>query len=410
MGGDDRTADVRPLLTDPVRAAMDAPGYGSWRSLLEPDAALLSFGFPYPGSFPAEELTAATEQLLSEERDSALQYGGGEYADSLRAAVLDRAAERDIACSDDQLLLTNGATHAIDVVCRTFIEPGDPVVVEAPTFMGALKLFRNYGADVEGVALDDDGLDVEALAATLEARSQAGERLPKLVYTIPNFQNPTGVTLTEERRRRLLELAAEYDFLVLEDDPYGEIRFYGEEVPSVAALDDAGRVVRVNTFSKTIAPGVRTGWIIAQAPAIEAMKRVDAGGTNVFTQGVVGRYCAEGHLAEAVPELRREYRRRRDRMIACLDERMPAGVDWSEPDGGFFLWLELPGTIDADAMLPAAIEAGVVYLPGSLFYPDGGGHDRARLSFSYASPAEIERGIEALATTVRAAVRSAPSD
>ena len=382
---------------------MDNSGYGSWRSISDPDAVSLSFGFPFPASFPNDELVTAAEALFDAEGDRALQYSGGEYASRLPAIVAERARDRGIDCQDEQALLTNGATHAIDVVCRTFLDPNDLLFVEAPTFLGALSLFRNHGVEIEGFELDSNGLDVEALAEDLEARRREGRKLPKMVYTIPDFQNPTGVTLSLERRERLCELAAEYEFVVLEDDAYGELRYHGEDVPSIKALDESELVVRAGTFSKTIAPGIRTGWIIAHETFTEQMRRINAGGTNAFTQGLVGYYCAEGLLEENVVELREAYSDLCDHMLACLTEYMPPEVDWSDADGGFFVWITLPERVDAEAILPDAVEQGVTYLPGQLFYPDDRGHNCLRLSFSHVSRDETERGIEALAATIRSA-------
>ncbi|ELZ51774.1 GntR family transcriptional regulator [Halorubrum coriense DSM 10284] len=401
MDGSD-SDDLDHLFSETVRETKGGSVYGAWRSIRDADAVPLSFGFPYPESFPNDELVSAAESLFEYEGDCALQYGGGEYADALPEVIADRARDRGIDCTTSQLHLTNGATNAIDTVCQTFLDPGDTVFVESPTFMGALRLFRNYGVDIEGCEMDADGLDVGALADELAAREAAGEPLPKLLYTIPNFHNPTGVTLSEGRRRRLLELAETYDFVVLEDDPYGQLRYDGSEPPPIRALDRTGRAIRANTFSKTVAPGVRTGWIIAEESFVEQFERINAGGEPSYTRGLIARYAEDGRLERAIEELCAGYRERRDRMMESLTERMPAGTTWSDPDGGFFVWVEFPEGVDAEAMLPDAIDEGVTYLPGSFFYADDGGTRHARLSFSHASPAEIDEGVAALAAAVRA--------
>jgi 2-aminoadipate transaminase len=403
-GGDGRSGAFDHLFTETVRRGLGEEGYGSWRSIDAPGAVSLSFGFPYPASFPNDELVDAAEAVFEAEGDTALQYGGGDYADRLVGAVAERERRRGIDCGTENVLLTNGATHAIDVVCQTFLERGDGVFVEAPTFMGTLKLLNNYGAEVTGFENDADGLRVDAVAAELEARREAGDGLPKLLYTIPTFQNPTGTTLSLERRERLLGLAEEYDFLVLEDDAYGELRYSGEDVPPLAALDDSGRVVRVNTFSKTVAPGVRSGWVLGEAEIVEEVTRMRAGGVNTFTQSVLGKYCTEGRFDENVEELRASYEERCEHMLDCLEAHMPPGTDWTEPAGGFFVWVELPGGIDAEELLPAAAEEGVTYLPGHLFFPDDRGSNCLRLSFSHVSPEEMDRGIEALARATRSAM------
>ncbi|MFC5278323.1 PLP-dependent aminotransferase family protein [Halorubrum rubrum] len=396
--------DLDHLFSETVRETMDGSVYGAWRSIRDADAVPLSFGFPYPESFPNGELVSAAESLFEYEGDRALQYGGGEYADALPAVIVERARDRGIDCTTSQVHLTNGATNAIDTACQTFLDRGDTVFVEAPTFMGALRLFRNYGVDIEDCEMDENGLDVEALAADLAAREEAGDPLPKLLYTIPNFHNPTGVTLPEGRRERLLELAETYDFLVLEDDPYGQLRYDGTEPPPIRALDGTGRAIRINTFSKTVAPGVRTGWIIAEEPFVEQFDRINAGGEPSYTRGLIARYAEEGRLDRAIEELCAGYRERRDRMMESLADRMPPGTTWSEPDGGFFVWVEFPEGVDAEGMLPDAIDEGVTYLPGSFFYAGDNGTRHARLSFSHVPPAAIDEGIAALATAVRAEV------
>lgn len=392
---------VAHLLTAEARAVLDRSTYGDWRRLATADAVSLAFGFPYPESFPTDRLREAVDEVFRVEGGKALQYGGGEYAERLEEFVVEREAERGIDPDEKAATLTNGATHAIDGVCRAFLDSGDVVVVEEPTFMGSLRVFENFGVEVVGIPVDDDGLDVSRLAETLAERREVGEPSPTLLYTIPNFQNPTGTSLPRARRERLLELAAAYDFVILEDDAYGDLRYEGEPQPPLAALDDAGRVVRVGTFAKTVAPGVRLGWLLADEPVRDAVQSLSAGGTNTFTRSVVGRYCDAGHLEDSLPHLRADYERRRDRMLDALAERMPEGTTWTEPDGGFFVWVELPEGVDADAMLDDAIEAGVTYLPGTMFYPGGDGERCLRLSYSYASPDEIEDGIAALAGTTR---------
>jgi 2-aminoadipate transaminase len=397
------TPTVAHLFAEAAAAERPDVGGGDWRSLVTEETVSLTFGFPFPGSFPNEELLAAAETLFDAEPDTALQYGGGEYADALPGIVAERCRDRGTDCTEDEVMLTNGASNAIDVVCRTFLDPGDAVFVEGPTFTWSLRVIGGHGVDVTHVPVDSDGLDVEALADELAARRREGRQLPTLLYTIPTFQNPTGTTLSRDRRERLLELAAEYDFVVLEDDAYGELRYDGDGVPPLRALDDAGRVIHAGTFSKTIAPGVRTGWLVADPGVVEAMDARHTGGPSTFTRGLLAAYCREGYLDEAVPRLCEAYRERRDHMLDCLERHMPAGADWTEPEGGFFVWVELPEGIDATAMLPDAIEEGVAYLPGQMFYAsEDAGTNCLRLSFSRDSFDDIDRGIAALGRTTRA--------
>ena len=401
MNGDERSGRFDHLFAEPIRETVSLETYGAWRSVRSADAVSLSFGFPFPSSFPNEELIDAAEGLFEEEPATALQYGGGEYSKELRDAVAERAQVRGIPCEPENVVLTNGATHAIDVICRTFLDPGDGLFVEAPTFMGALYAFRNYGVTVDGFPVDERGLDVEAVAEELRRRRSAGESLPTLFYTIPTFQNPTGTTMSLDRRRRLLELAAKYDFVILEDDAYGELTYEGSPVPTLAELDDEGRVVHVGTVSKTIAPGVRTGWAIAHEEVADALKGVAVGGSNTFVRGVLGRYFEQGYYEDTLEELRAAYARRRDHMLTCLERELQSEATWTEPAGGFFVWVEFDAPIDAEELLYDAAEEGVTYLPGSMFFPDGGGENALRISFSYVSLEEMEAGIEALGRATR---------
>ncbi|MFC3958533.1 PLP-dependent aminotransferase family protein [Halovivax cerinus] len=392
---------VSELLTPEARTTLDGSGYGSWRRLATADAVSLAFGFPYPDSFRLDRLRESIETVLASEGRQALQYGGGEYADLLESAVRNRATARGIDPDETAVLLTNGATHAVDSVCRAFLEPGDVVAVERPTFMGSLTVFRNFGVEIEELPVDDAGLDVDALADRLHARRAAGDPIPKLLYTITDFQNPTGTTLSRKGRERLLALADEFDFAVVEDGAYTDLRYEGETVPPLAALDDAGRVIRVESFAKTIAPGVRLGWLVAAEPIRDAIDALAAGGANTFTRSVIGHYCDAGHLEASLPPLREAYAARRDRLLDALERHMPASATWTDPDGGFFVWVELDESVDTDDRLDDAIDAGVTYLPGSMFYADpDAGSNALRLSFSYADPDAFDDAIAALATVV----------
>lgn len=400
----ERTGRFDHLFAPKVRETIGESAYGSWRAISAPEAVSLSFGFPFPDAFPNDELVAAAEAVFAAEGDTALQYGGGAYADRLTDVVREREGARGVDCTSEELVLTGGASHALDLVCRTFLAPGDEVFLAAPTFMGALSVFRNHGAAVQGFPVDADGMDVDAMATELAARREDGRQLPTLVYVVANFQNPTGVTLSRARRERLLELATEYDFVVVSDDAYVDLRYEGEAVAPLAALDDAGRVIRQGTFSKTIAPGVRTGWIVVHEEIAAQLSRANAGGTNTFTRGVLARYCEAGHLEETLPELRSAYGERRDHMLVCLAERMPAGVEWTEPEGGFFVWVTLPEGLDAEELLTVAAEEGVTYLPGELFYAGDGGERGLRLSFSHVPLDEMEAGVAALGRATRTAL------
>ncbi|MFC4986493.1 PLP-dependent aminotransferase family protein [Saliphagus infecundisoli] len=404
---EDPPGAIDRLCTDAVRDSPASP-YDAWRELsaTHPEAVQLGVGFPFTDAFPTEELAAATNEILRKEPE-ALQYGGSEAADSLPGAIADHVGRRGLAVGADDLIVTGGASRAIDTIADVFLEPGRVVFTEEATFPSAVTYFRDHGAAVAGCALDREGLDVAALGDDLARRERTGEDLPTLLYTIPTFQNPTGTTLPEKRREALLDLATEYDFAILEDDAYGALRYDGESVPPLAAMDrerpGPDRVIHVGTAAKTIAPGVRIGWVIAPEAVSEEIERRHAGAANSFVRSAVARYLAEESFEERVAKLCESYRSRRDHMLEALEGEMPSHIGWTEPDGGFFVWVTLPDGIDAEAMLPTAAAAGVIYMPGSAFYPNEGGENRLRISFSTGSPAETERAVAALARTIESA-------
>ena len=400
MQEDSSSTPLEHLLTEPVREAIDRSAYGSWQNIATEEAVSLSFGFPDPDLFPDAELSESVDAVLEEEGEKALQYGGGEYSETLETFLTEQESTRGIDFERDELLVTSGATHAIDSTCRAFLEPGDTILVEEPTFMGVLGVFWNFGVDVIGVPVDDDGLDVSALETVLETRRARGQDSPKLLYTIPDFHNPTGTTLSRGRREKILELATTYDFAVLEDGAYSDLWFDEETPPPLAALDETGRVIRIGSFAKTVAPGIRLGWLTAPARVQKAVRTVAAGGTNTFTRSVVGRYCDVGYFDTLVTTLRDVYAEKRDHMLDELEIHMAEDVTWTEPDGGFFIWVELPEHIDTAEMLEPAANAGVTYLPGSLFYPGDGGTNCLRLSFTYVKENDITAGIEVLGETI----------
>ncbi len=338
------------------------------------DNVPLAFGYPYQASFPLAEMTKAAATSLAEEGVHTLQYGGGPSAENLRQYLFDRAAKRGIDKDGNDIVLTAGSMQALDMAGRALIDRDDIVMAEAPTYFGALRVFQSWGAQVVGFPLDEQGLVTSVVAEQLAAWRRAGRKTPKLFYVISNFHNPGGVTMSLERRQELLRLAGEYDFLVIEDDAYGELRFEGQDVPSLKSLDTARRVIQTGTFSKVVAPGVRVGWAIGPKPIIEELNRVNAGGgLSTFVEGILYAFCRDGDLDVRIGELRRNYRLRKDAMVSSLETHMPAGVTWNNPEGGFFLWLEVPAEVDMDALAPKARELGVTYVGGTALL-----HGRAR--------------------------------
>ena len=380
------------------RAAGFAPSFwGEIEALVgrHPDMVFFGGGSPARELMPVDRLRAASVQAWAD-APAALDYGEVAGYRPLRELVAARMAGQGMAVEPDGLLVTNGSQQGIDLVCRLMLDPGDAILVESPTFLGALQTFAAYEATLLPVPMDEDGLRIDALERALAGSS----RPPKLLYTIPTFQNPTGVTLSRSRREALLGLARDRGLLVVEDDPYGELRYDGETVPPLRALDP--EVVYLGTFSKTIAPGLRVGWIAAPTRLISPLHSAKEG-ADIHNERITARtvfHAADGFLDGHLATARGVYRSRRDALLAALGERMPPGVRWSEPEGGFFVWVTLPAGMDAAALLPAAAERGVTYLPGAWFYPTAPQANTLRLNFSTLPEDRIGEGVRRLGEVI----------
>jgi 2-aminoadipate transaminase len=357
-------------------------------------------GRPDPLTFPYDDLAAAAARVLAEDGADALTYGDAQGYPPLRDLIARKYAHyENLTVDPAQIVVTNGSSDALRLACDALVDRGDTVLVEAPTFMGTLRTIIGHGADVVGVPLDDDGIIVEELEIIIGREKAAGKRV-KLLYTIPTFQNPSGVTMPRARREALLALAAREGLIVLEDDAYGDLRVEGEFVPSLYALDDHGIVVRTGTLSKILAAGLRCGWLLAQPAIVQAVLRVKYdGGTNPFVSRVATTYLAD-HIYPHVDELIEAYRQRRDAMLEALEEHVGRedGARWSRPHGGFFIWLRLPDAVDPVKLAQASGARGVSYVAGPAFYADWQHRwpdaDRyIRLAFSFSTPDEIRAGI-----------------
>lgn len=355
----------------------------------------LAGGFPNPATFPDELLA---EIVAAVEPGVALQYAPCEGLPSVREYLIERQEEvQGVAPSFDELMVTSGGMECIALACQSLIDPGDTVAVEGPTYLGALMAFERYEAEIEAIAMDEDGLVVEAL----EERLEGGLR-PKLLYVIPEFQNPTGRTLPLARRTALVELCRRHGVLILEDVAYRELSFGGDPPPSLWSLAP-DVVVQAGTFSKLFAPGVRMGWatgpreVIAQ---LAAAKQTTDQCSGALGQKLVEAYGRAGHFARRLPAARELYGSHWRAMDRALRDHMPAGCTWSSPAGGFFSWLRVPEAIDTVALRPLALEGGVSYVPGAPFYAGDGGRDELRLSFSYLSQQELATAVERLAAVI----------
>jgi 2-aminoadipate transaminase len=363
-----------------------------------PDIISFAGGMPEVSRVPAEAAATAAYEAVMHEGSCALQYGSSEGRPALRAQIAELMAEIGVRLSADDIVVTAGAQQGLDLLAKTFLDPGDVVITEGPTYVGALQAFSAYEPEIVCIPMDDGGMRVDALEAELV---RLGPRGAKFIYTIPNFQNPAGVTLRPERRRRLLELARDYDIPVIEDDPYGRLRFEGGHVKPLRALDD--EVIYLGTFSKIFAPGLRLGWMTAPGPILAkvllAKQAADLCG-SAFAQVTAERYFAGTRWRRVLQGLTSTYAERRNAMLSALDEHFPAEARWTRPEGGFFVWVELPSFIDAGVLLAEAVEHGVTFVPGSAFFPDGRGRNCMRLAFCYAEPEAISEGIRRLSEVV----------
>ena len=337
-------------------------------------------GFPNAATFPSEELAEIATRLVRDEPGLALQYTASAGLPSFREYLVERvAAQQGREPAFEELMVTSGGMECLDLLCRSLIDDGDAVAVEGPTYLGAIMGFKDYGANLTGVPMDAEGLEVDWLRERLENGLQ-----PKLLYTIPDFQNPSGRTLTLERRRALVELCRAYNVLIVEDVAYKELSFDGTQLPSLWSLGP-DVVVQAGTFSKIFCPGTRLGWALGPAELIAQLASAK-GGTDqcagALGQRLVEEYGRAGHFERNLPHARALYESHWVALAAALERHMPEGVRWSEPTGGMFTWLRMPEGMDARELRPAATEAGVAYVPGSPFYVDGGGANEMRLSFS----------------------------
>ncbi len=370
-----------------------------------PEVVSLAGGMPFVQALPIDMLTDTVDRLLRERGPVALQYGSGQGDVTLREQILDVVGEVGIQAHPDDIVVTTGSQMALDLVTRVFCDPGDVVLVESPSYVGALGVFRAYECDVVHVAMDDEGLEPTALRAEI-AVARSNGRTVKLIYTIPSFHNPAGVTQGPARRREILQIAREAGIALLEDDPYGLLGFDGEP-PRAIRADDADGVIYLGSFSKTIASGLRVGWAIAPHGVRE--KLVLAAESAVlcpsnFAQLTVSQYLATQPWREQIKAYREVYQERRDALLESLQALMPAGTSWTIPAGGFYSWLTLPQGLDATAMAPRAIANLVAYVPGTGFYVDGQGRRNLRLSYCYPEPDRIREGVRRLASVVEAEI------
>jgi 2-aminoadipate transaminase len=379
---------LQPSAIEAIHKLLEQPGMRS-----------LAGAWPDPSVFPAADIGEIISELLNADAGLALQYGSTRGYPALRQALAELSRGQNGAkVSADQILVTSGSSQGLDLACRLFLDPGDVVLVGLPSYFGATATITSQGGINFGVLVDGDGLRTDLIKDAIEGLRNDGRRV-KAVYVIPNFQNPSGVTLSLDRRKQLIDLAERFQFMIFEDDPYGELRFEGEQLPSLAALDESGWVVHFHSTSKTFAPGMRVAWATARADVIDKMegfKQATDISSNSLAQLVLLQLIRSGRWQSGIERIRFHYRKKRDLMLGLMTAHFPKEVRWTRPQGGFFTFVTLPAELNGDELLLEALEEKIAYVSGSAFFVDGSGRNTFRLSFSQASTGDIESAIPRL--------------
>jgi 2-aminoadipate transaminase len=354
-------------------------------------------GLPAPELFPVREFREACDFVLTEIPERALQYGPTQGVSGLLDYLAEQGQKYGVPSLAENILITNGSQQALDLIGRVFIDEGDTILTESPTYLGAIQAWRMYDPRFLTVPIDDDGMQVDRLEEILEHNEV------KFVYVLPNFHNPGGTTMPLARREKLVRLAARHGVFIIEDDPYGELRFEGKDIPPIVSLHKEN-VIYLSTFSKTLAPGLRLGWISGPSAIIGRLGQAKQGTdlhTGTFVQYVAYDICERGLLKRHVRKIRAEYRLRRDVMLAAMAEHFPPQASWTRPSGGLFLWVRLPQELDTEQLFATALEEQVAFVPGYVFYPTGGGRNTMRLNFSCMAPPQIQEGIRRLGRAIK---------
>ncbi|GAA0338213.1 PLP-dependent aminotransferase family protein [Bacillus carboniphilus] len=396
---------VESFFSKTTRTALKNEPPGEWIAELPDDCIRLSSGYPAPELVPDELLKEAVIRLFEEERDLPLHYMGSPRVPKLREQIQERLACRGVYVLGEELLITSGACQAIDLIARTFIDAESVVALESPTYMEALEIFQNYTKDFMSIPVDEQGLETNLFEEALVDRKQKGLPLPKLLYVIPSFQNPTGTSLSLERRRHVLELASQYNFLIVEDDAYGELGF-NEAPTSLKALDKEDRVLHVGSLSKVIAPGMRIGWVAGVSKWIKALAWFKKDLDHPFAQAVMASFLENTDYEKRLKSLRESYQSKCSALTSAIEEHFPEAVSWYVPEGGYFTWVKVPG-VDTAKLLEKALIKGVSFVPGKYFFLNqADGMEYLRLSFSYANEEEIVEGIRKLGRVIKSELKN----
>jgi len=373
-----------------------------------PEVISLAGGMPDPVTFPVEEIKEISQNIFNKKSAQALQYSSTEGLPGLRESILAHLAKDGNNGELENIIISSGSQQGLDLVGKTFLSPGDVAIVELPSYLAALNAFHSYGGELVGIPMDEDGMQMDILEEKLTQLKNEGKKV-KFIYTISNFQNPAGVTMSLTRRKKIIEIAHKFNVFIVEDNPYEKLRFEGEPIPSIYSLDNNGFVISLGTFSKILCPGLRLAWILGNKEIIGKMtilkQAVDLC-TSILSQLIACEYCQSGKLEENIKSNVQIYKKKRDVMLNALEKYFPKEATWTKPQGGFFVVTTLPEYIDTGEMFKEAIEENVAYVPGAPFFADGKGQNTMRLSFCFPSAKDIDEGIRRLGKVIKKRIKN----
>jgi 2-aminoadipate transaminase len=372
------------------------------KHLEKPGMISFAGGLPAPETFPVNDLKEIAVEILEKNGPESLQYGTTEGDLLLRKMLVERHNRQGLSIGIENLIITTASQQALDLIAKVFLDPGDYVLCGLPSYLGGLNAFTSYGAKLKGITLDENGMKTDELEETIITLKELGRKI-KFIYVIPDFQNPSGITIPNSRRLKIIEIADKYDLLIVEDSPYREVRFEGEPQKLMNELDTTGRVITLFTFSKIFAPGFRVGWVVGHDKILDKLvmaKQTADLCTSPFVQKIIARYMEKGLLEKNLKKTIDLYRIRRTQMISCFKKYMPEGVKWTEPQGGLFLFVTLPAHIDTDEIFLKAIKKNVAFVAGSSFFCNNSGHNTMRINFSFSNNEEIDAGVQRLSQVI----------
>ncbi len=396
-------SDLQSVLSDSAKGMKKSAIRELLKLTKDPEVISFAGGLPAPETFPIAELQEITQEVIKEDGAKALQYGTTEGDDKLREELVKLYKKQGFEISEKNIMISTSSQQALDLLSKIFINRGDKVICGLPSYLGGLQAFNAYGADMIGIEFDKKGMRADRLEQKL-AELKAQNDMPKFIYIIPDFQNPAGVTMPDVRRKEIISIAKKYDVLIVEDSPYKEIRFEGEHQTSLFVLDAEGGVINLGTFSKIFVPGFRIGWVIAHEDVVDRFvkaKQTTDLCTSPFVQKIAAKYMEKGYFEKNLKKTIALYKEKKDVMLDSFEKYMPAGVEWTKPEGGLFLFMTLPEGMNSEDLFLKAIEQKVAFVVGSVFHCNGKGQNTMRINFSYASKEQNVEGVKRLAEVIR---------